>query len=137
MALHYRRSIDGDSVIPSKNFPLNATYATTAKKGDIVRLDANGEVVQATSADTDVLGVIEGFVFEGAGEPFTTGQVRVSGNAIYEADFVGAGALTVGTSYGINDTSEMDTDDTAVAILKIVSVVNGKPYVVIVSRQLV
>ncbi len=136
MALHYRRSIDGDSVIPSKNFPLNATYAATAKKGDLVRLNASGEVVLAATGDTSVLGVLEGLVFEGAGQAFKTGQVRISGNAVYEADFVGEGALTVGTSYGIDGASNMDTDDTTVTILKIVEVVNGKPYVVIASRQL-
>jgi hypothetical protein len=137
MGLELRRATTSNgSAIPAKDYPLNATYATTAKKGDIVRLNASGELVQATTSDTNVLGAVVGFNFEGAGQTVKTGKVIVSGDAIYEATKVGAGALTVGTEYGIDGSSNMDTADTTVKILQIVEVVNGKPYVAIKYRQL-
>jgi hypothetical protein len=138
MGLEFRRTLQaGGAAVPAKDYPLNATYATTAKKGDIVRLNASGELVQATTSDTNVLGVVVGFNFEGAGQTVKTGKVTVSGDAVYQATYVGAGALTIGTEYGIDGSSNMDTADTTVKILQIVEVVNGKPYVAIKYRQLV
>jgi hypothetical protein len=137
MGLELRRATTSNgSAIPAKDYPLNATYATTAKKGDIVRLNASGELVQATTSDTTVLGALVGFNFEGAGQNPKVGKVIISGDAIYEATKVGAGALTVGVEYGIDGASNMDTADTTVKILQIVEVVNGKPYVAIKYRQL-
>jgi hypothetical protein len=138
MAFRYRKSIDGDSISPVKDFTLDTTYATTAAKGDLVRLNGSGQLVLAATGDTNVLGVLEGFNFEGitATKP-VTGKVRTAPNAIYEAEYVGAGALTVGTAYGIDGASKLDTADTTTLIAKIVEVVNGKPYVVITARQLV
>jgi hypothetical protein len=138
MAFRYRKSMSGESVIPVKDFTLDTTYATTAAKGDVVRLNGSGNVVLAATGDTNVLGVLEGFNFEGitATKPVTA-KVRISSDAVYEADKVGAGAITVGTAYGIDGSSNLDTADTTTLIAKIVEVVNGKPYVVITSRQIV
>lgn len=138
MAFRYRKSIDGDAISPVKDFTLDTTYAVTAAKGDIVRLNGSGNLVLAATGDANVLGVLEGFNFEGitAVKP-VTGKVRTAPNAIYEADKVGAGALTVGTAYGIDGSSNLDTADTTTLIAKIVEVVNGKPYVVITARQLI
>lgn len=138
MGLEFRRTLaSGGNTVPAKDYPLDSTYAATAKKGDIVRLNASGNVVLAATGDTNVLGVLVGFNFEGAGVTVKTGKVMVQGDAVYEATKVGAGALTVGTEYGIDGSSNMDTADTTVKILQIVEVVNGKPYVVIKYRQLV
>jgi hypothetical protein len=137
MAFHYRRSLNADSVIPAKDFPLNATYAATAVKGDLVRLNGSQELVLAATGDANILGVLVGTNFEGLTKAAKTGKVIISGDAIYEADKVGAGPLTVGTSYGIDGSSNLDTADTTTLIAKIVEVVNGKPYVVITARQLV
>lgn len=135
MAFRYRKSVDGDSISPVKDYNLDATYAATAKKGDVVRLNGSSEVVLAATGDANVLGVVEGFVFEGIGEVFTTVQVRITGNAIYEADVTG-GTPVLGTAYGINGASTVDVADTAVPIVKVVEIVNGKPYVQITARQL-
>lgn len=138
MGLEFRRTLaSGGNTVPAKDYPLDSTYATTAKKGDIVRLNASGNVVLATTSDTTVLGVLVGFNFEGAGVAVKTGKVMVQGDAVYAATKVGAGALTVGTEYGIDSSSNMDTADTTVKILQIVEVVNGVPYVAIKYRQLV
>lgn len=136
MAFKYRKSID-EALAAAKDFPLNSTYAATAKAGDVVRLNGSGQVVLAVTGDTNVLGVVQGFGFEGVGVVPTTVKVTIDPDAIYEADFVGAGALTLGTAYGIDGSSNLDTADTAVPIAKIVEVVGGKPYVLISSRQLV
>lgn len=138
MGFEFRRSLtSGTSSLPAKDYPLNATYANTAKKGDVVRLNASGELVQATTSDTNVLGVLIGFNFEGAGVAIKVGKVIVNADAVYEATKVGAGALTVGTEYGLDGSSNVDTADITVKIVQIVEVVNGKPYVVIKNRQLV
>lgn len=137
MGFRYRRPLSGDSIQPCKDYPLNATYATTAKQYDVVRLNASGELVLAATGDTTVLGVLEGFTFEGQGVTFKTGKVRISPDAVYEADYVGAGALTAGVAYGIDGSGNLDTADTTVKIATIVEVIGGKPHVVITARQLV
>lgn len=137
MGFHYRKSITAESVIPAKDYTLDATYAVTAVKGDLVRLNGSGNLVLAATGDANVLGALVGTNFEGIGKTAKTGKVIISGDAIYEADKVGAGALTVGTAYGIDGSSNLDTADTVTTIAKIVEVVNGKPYVVITARQLV
>lgn len=137
MAFHYRRSASGDAVIPAPDFVLETVYSATAKVGDVVMLNGSGQVVLATTAATTVLGVIAGLNFNGIGVSPTIAKVQSSADAIYEADKVGAGALTVGTAYGIDGASNLDTADTTVTIAKIVAVVNGKPYVQISARQLV
>lgn len=137
MAFHFRRNMAGDGVIPAPDFPLDATYAATAKVGDVVRLNASGNVVLAATGDTTVLGVMAGLNFNGIGVNPSVAKVQTSGDAVYEADKVGAGALTLGVGYGIDAASNLDTADTTVVIAKIVAVVGGKPYVQITARQLV
>lgn len=138
MGLEFRRALTSNgSGTPAKDFTLDPTYANTAKKGDIVRLNASGNVVQATTSDTSVLGVLVGFNFEGAGVTVKTGKVMTAADNVYAATKVGAGALTPGTEYGIDGSSNLDTADTTVKILQIVEVVNGVPYVAIKYRQLV
>lgn len=128
MAFYYRRPIEGDAVEPVKDYPIAS--GVTIVQGDIVKL-SSGEIVKAVTGDTAVLGVAEGTDFVNK-----KAKVRIAPSAIYEAEYVGAGALTVGTAYGIDGNSKMDTADTSVLIVKIVEVVNGKPYVVITARQL-
>lgn len=137
MGFRYRKSIDGSSITPVKDYPLAAAYAANAKATDVVRLDATGSLVLAATGDATVLGVMEGVNFEGVGVTPKVGKVRITGNAVYEADKVGAGALTVGLAYGIDGASNLDTADTVTPIAKIVEVVGGKPYVVISARQIV
>jgi hypothetical protein len=134
MAFKYRKSID-ESLAVGKDFPLNSTYAATAKAGDVVML-SGGEVVLATTGATAVLGVVQGFTFEGVGVTPKVVKVQIDADALYEADKVGSGALTIGTAYGIDGASNLDTADTSVTVAKIVEVVNGKPYVMITARQL-
>lgn len=135
MAFFYRKGVD-ESIASAKEFSLNATYASTAKPGDVVML-SSGEVVLATTGATAVLGVVQGFVFAGVGVTPTKVLVNIDPESIYEAEYVGAGALTVGTSYGIDGSSKVDTADTSVPIVKIIEVVGGKPYVAISARQLI
>lgn len=135
MAFFYRKGID-ESLASAKEFTLNTTYAATAKPGDVVML-SSGEVVLATTGATSVLGVVQGFIFEGVGVTPKTVLVNIDPESIYEAEYVGAGALTVGTGYGIDGNSKLDTADTSVVVAKIVEVVGGKPYVNISARQLI
>lgn len=137
MGFRYRKSIDGDAVQPVKDYPLDPAYASAAKPEDVVRLNASGQLVKAGTGDTEVLGVLEGVNFEGMCKPPKVGKVRISPNALYEADYVGTGPLTVGAEYGIDDNGNLDTDNTTTKIAKIVEVVNGKPHVVITARQMV
>ncbi len=129
MGFYYRRPVVGDAVQPVKDYPIAS--GTTIVPGDIVRLDSNGEIVKAATGSTTVLGVAEGTGFVNG-----KAKVRVTGDAVYQADFVGAGALTVGTAYGIDGSGNLDTADTSVTIARIIEVVDGKPYVVIISRQM-
>lgn len=137
MSFHYRKNLDGDSTASAKDFPLDATYAATVKRGDVVRLNASGNLVQAATGDTTVLGVLVGTNFEGVGVTPKTGKVIIDPEAVYQADKVGAGALTLGAAYGIDGSSNLDTGDTSVKVATIVDVVNGKPYVAISARQIV
>jgi len=128
MAFFYRRPIEGDAVEPVKDYPIAS--GVTIVQGDIVKL-SSGEIVKAVTGDTAVLGVAEGTDFVNG-----KAKVRIAPSAVYEAEYVGAGALTVGTSYGIDGNRKMDTADTSVLVVRIVEVVNGKPYVIITARQL-
>lgn len=137
MAFLYRKSID-DALAGGKDFTLNATYATTAKAGDVVRLNASGEVILAATTDADVLGVVQGFTFEGVGVTPKIAKVNIDPEAIYEAT-VAAGttidAASIGDAFGINGASAIETDATY-PIVKVVEVINGKPQVIITKRQL-
>jgi hypothetical protein len=139
MAFWFRYSLNEGSILPAKDFPLDSTYAATAAPGDVVRLNASGNLVKALTTDTTVLGVLDGVSYDGVGVTPTKGKVRVSPDAIYEATKVGAGALIAGTAYGIDGSSNVDTADTTTLIVKIVgtSGTTGNPLVVITARQLV
>lgn len=130
MGFYYRRPIVGDAVIPAKDYKIAS--GTTIVPGDLVRLDGSGEIVKAATGSTTILGVAEGTDFVNG-----KAKVRISGDAVYQADYVGAGALTIGVAYGIDGSGNLDTADTSVTIARIVEVVDGKPYVVIISRQMV
>lgn len=130
MGFYFRRSLLNDSVIPAKDYPIAS--GVTILPGDIVRLDSSGNIVKAVTGSTTILGIAEGTDFVNG-----KAKVRISGDAVYQADFVGAGALTVGTAYGIDGSGNLDTADTTVTIARILEVVDGKPYVVIISRQMV
>jgi hypothetical protein len=130
MGFYYRRSIVGDSVLPAKDYSIAS--GTTIVPGDIVRLNSSGEIVKATTTDTTILGIAEGTDFVNG-----KAKVRISGEAVYQADFVGTGTLTVGVAYGIDGSGNLDTADTTTTIARIVEVVDSKPYVVITQRQMV
>ena len=134
----YRRNANGDSVIPVKPFTLNAAYAATAKRFDVVKLDASSEVVLAAAGDAQVLGVLEYIDIKQQGATVTTGGVRISGSAIYEAPATAAGAK-VGTKYGINvtDGGTVNVADTTTTCVVVVAVnPSGTLDVQITGRQL-
>jgi hypothetical protein len=130
MAFYYRRPIEGDAVQPVKDFTIAS--GVTIVQGDIVKLDSSGNVIKSVADDTVVLGVAEGTDFVNG-----KAKVRLAADAVYEAEYVGAGALTIGKAYGINGSSQMDTAEVTALLVKIVEVVNGKPYVVITGRLFV
>jgi hypothetical protein len=130
MGFYYRKPISGDAVIPAKDYTIAS--GVTVVPGDLVRLDSSGDIVQATSVSTNILGVAEGTDFVNG-----KAKVRISSDAVYQADVAGTGTLTIGVAYGITDDAEFDTDDVTGTIARIVEVVDGKPYVVITQRQMV
>lgn len=130
MGFYYRKPITGDAVQPVKDYVIAS--GTTIVLGDLVRLNGSGQIVKAATGDTSILGVAEGTDFVNG-----KAKIRISPDAVYEADYVGAGALTPGTAYGIDGSGNLDTADTTVTIARILEVVNGKPYVVIINRQMV
>lgn len=101
MAFEFAYAKSGDGVLPAKNFKLNSTYAATAAKGDVVKLNSSQELVKAVAADTEVLGVLESTVFEGVGVTVKTGQVKYSGEAVYRAPY--SGSPVVGGAYAITN----------------------------------
>lgn len=135
MAFRFRKTIDGDGFPSAMDFPIDAAYTNPAE-GDVVTLTGTGTVKRAATDDTSVLGVVVGFNFIDINKDPTIAKVVVDMEAVYEADYTGAGALSIGTEYGIDDNSTLDTGDTTNKIAKIVEVVNGMPYVVITHRQL-
>lgn len=136
MAFQYRKNMAGDSILPCKDFPLASSYAATAKAGDVVKLDTNGQLVKAGTSDTAVLGVVEGFTFEGLYKQFKVGKVRLAPTAVYEADVTGTGTPKIGDEYGIDDNCNVDLADTTTKIVRVVDIVNGKPYVVFIPSAL-
>lgn len=131
--LEFRKTIDGDAIMPIRDFPMDATYALTAKKGDVVAL-AGGVVVKAAAAATTILGVFEGLNLRINGET-ASGKVRVANGALYEADVIG-GTPAVGFSYALGVTaggeSSVNVAVTTPPAFKVVSIQpNGKPLVII------
>lgn len=136
MAFLYRRNMNGDSIIPAKRYKLNATYATTAKRGDLVKLDASQELVKAVAGDTAVLGVLETIEIKMESEVDRYGEVRIAAGAIYEVPVSAAGAKP-GTAYGITAAQAVDVANTTNTCVKVVAVrPNGNVDVVISGRQI-
>jgi hypothetical protein len=133
MAFEYAYSTNGSDVLPAKNFPLNSTYAATATKGDVVKLNASQELVKAVAADTEVLGVLESTVFEGLGVAPKLGQVKLSEEAIYRTPFTGTTPV-VGGSYPINASQILNGSGTgAGSIYKVIDVKGSNAYVQITA----
>lgn len=107
MAFEYAYGTSGDGVIAAKNFELDSTYASSAKKGDVVKFNASQKLVKAGAADAEVLGVLESTVFEGQGVTPTIGQVKYSQEAVYRTPYSGT-APVVGTSYSITPAQLID-----------------------------
>ena len=130
MAIEFRYSLGGDSVLPCLDFDIDATY-TNPKKGDLVKLNANGKVVKAAPGDTAVLGVSEGPYFEGLENPPKRVKVRTSPLAVYEIPYVGTTktSLTdadIGAVFDIDANQNLNLDDTANGFLKVVGYNNEK-----------
>lgn len=138
MAWLYRRNTNSPDATPvAKPYKLNATYAATAQRFDLVKLDANGEVVKAAAADTSVLGVLQTVLIKIQGETDTYGEVMTTPGAVFEVPASAAGAK-VGTAYGINASQNIDVANTTTTVAKVVAVrSNGNLDVVISGRQLV
>lgn len=138
MAFLYRRNLSGnDSIIPAKLYELDETYAATAKRGDLVKLNASGKVVKAVAGDTAVLGVLETIEIKKESETKTYGSVRSGSGAIYEVP-ASAGGAKVGLAYGITADQAVDVANTTNTVVKVVDVrPNGNLDVVISGRQLV
>ena len=139
MSIKYRRAVTGDAVQAVDDFDIDATYAATAVKGDIVKLNASGEVVAAAADDTSVLGVFEGPIIQIDAETPIRGKVRTSGAAVYEMTASG-GTPVVGTSYPIGLSSGDYFLNAAVTTNSLVKVIaersNGNYDVIISGRQL-
>lgn len=139
MGARYRRNLnDGDTVSPAKPFKLDATYAATAKRWDVVKLNTSGDVVAAASADTSILGVLETVELKIQGDS-DTGAVRIAAGAIYEMPVTGGTPVT-GKAYGITNTDggTVNVADTTTTVVKVVAVrTNGNVDVVFTGRQLV
>jgi hypothetical protein len=139
MPFLYRRNANGgDTVIPAKLYKLDPTYAQTAKRHDLVKLNASGNVVGAAAGDTEVLGVLETIEIKKESETDTYGSVRIGSGAIYEVPASGSGAV-VGQAYGVTDLgAAVDVANTTNTVVKVVAIrPNGNLDVVITGRQLV
>jgi hypothetical protein len=133
MAFEYAYSTNGSDVLPSKNFKLNSTYATTAKKGDVVALNPSQELVKAGATNTEVLGVLEATVFEGLLNTPKEGQVKLSGEAIYKTPFTGTTPV-VGTAYPINASQVLNGSGSGTgSIYKVIDVKGSNAYVQITA----
>lgn len=136
MGFRYYRNASGDAIQPIKQFTLNATYANTAKRWDLVKLNASGELVLAAAGDTAVLGVLEIIDIKAQGETVTTGAVRTDGSSIYKVPTSAAGAK-LGTKYGVTADGRVDvanTTNTCVVVAELLT--DGNVGVQITGRQL-
>jgi hypothetical protein len=133
MAFEYAYATNGSDVFPSKNFSLADAYASVAKKGDVVKLNASQKLEKAGAADTEVLGVLEATVFEGLGKTPVFGQVKLSGEAVYKTPFTGTTPV-VGTAYPINASQVLNGSGTgAGSIYKVIDIKGSNAYVQITA----
>lgn len=149
-----------DEVIEIKDFIADSAF--TGSKGDVVILNASGNVVASGNNPTTVLGVYEGGNFRGItnnGDYAATtvtnnsqsnklAKVRVGANAVYRVALKAAAtAPVIGTAYGVTTGTSptgtaavIDTAQTATgAIFKVVDydATTQNCFVVITSRSLV
>ena len=140
MSIEFRRGLGSDAVQAVKDFTLDATYAATAKKGDIVKLNASGQVVAAATNDILVLGVYEGPNIKLAADTVTTGKVRTAAEAVYEITVTG-GTPVPGLGYPVTLSSGdyvLNAATNATPLFKVVGALgNGNYEAVITGRQLV
>lgn len=139
MSFEFSYATSGDGVVPAKNFPLATAYAATAKKGDVVRLNASQELEKAGASNSEVLGVLESVVFEGQGVTPKLGQVKYSQDAVFRTEYSGTVAPTVGVSYALlnNTTQEIDQANVGTGkIYKVVEVISATPTSKIVEVQI-
>lgn len=89
--IQYAKSALSESIIPVKDYALNSAY-TSPKAGDLATLSA-GKITAVTANSSNLvttvtnLGVLEGTNFEGVEQARKVGKIRLSGNAIYRADY--------------------------------------------------
>lgn len=140
--IQFRRMLTGDSAMPVKDYTINTAYAATAKVGDLVKLNATGEVVKAVVADAAVLGIFLGFNIKIVADTVFTGKVRVSNEAVYEVSASGT-APVVGGSYAFainaDGTVEINGGVTANPTFKVVAVKSNGNYEAIIhpsARQI-
>lgn len=139
--IRYRRTIGADAAMAVKDFELDAAYAPTAKKGDLVKLNAAGKVVAAAAADVAVLGVYEGPCVKMEKETIVMGKVRTAPEAVYEMTFSGGTPVADGTGYPIGLTAGdyfLNAAARTTPVVKLIKILpNGNAEVVISGRQLV
>ena len=127
MTIEFRRTLGGDAAFPVKDYPLEATYALTAAKGDLVKTSA-GAVVKSVLADVSVLGIYEGPNVKLAAES-PTGKVRVNNGAVYEVTYTN-GTPAIGLSYAFlylgDGTVGLNVAITANPTFKVLSVNTAK-----------
>jgi hypothetical protein len=135
---NYRRALSSDAVVPTKDYKLDAAYAGVAKKGDIVALNAAGEVVAAAADAAAVLGVFVGKNIKIENDTTETGKVMGATGLVFEADVVGT--PVVGGAYGLGLTAGdyfVDVAEITVKLFKVVAVRdNGNVDVVITGYQI-
>lgn len=162
MGFVYAYDLSDETVIV-KDFIADAAF-TTGKRGDIVVLNASGNVVAAGNNPTTVLGVYEGGNFQGlvaSGQPYAAttvtqntlsqnniSKVRVSPTAVYRVPLKAAAtAPVIGSKYGCASgtapagaTAVIDTANTATgAIFEVVAydAANTNVFVKIANSALV
>lgn len=151
MAFQLAYTLDGDSTVVIKDFNADASY--TPHVGDVVKLNASGNVVAAAATDTAVLGVLHGKNFLGlvsgtavasTNNPGTRAKVSIGVECVYRVPLKsGATAPTIGTKYGIavvGSDFQLDTSVTTTGAIYVVEdydSVNKNAFVSITARQLV
>jgi len=129
----------GDAAHPVRDFKLDPTYATVAKKGDVVKLNGSGNVVAAAAGDTEVLGEFLGPIIKIERDPDTYGKVRTAPNAVYEVT-VSGGTPVIGGEYELgldNGDYFLNVAGTTNPVFKVIGQLsNGNYEAIITARQL-
>lgn len=128
----YRGSLTGESVLPAKDYAVATGQGL--KKGDLVTLNASGELVKATSSSTNLLGVSEGKAIQTEYEESVNKlfhKVRPSNQQIIELEVTG-GTPVIGQAYGITNDHKLDVGGTG-SLVKVIRLVNDKAWVTIAA----